>query len=52
MKRLSGYLAVRDDYMEASMERINKEELTIQKTTDTVEERMVNPLEMDADATN
>ena len=52
MKMVSGFLETnRDEYKEASAARIKKDESAIQKIMSVVEERMVNPFEVDIDAT-
>ena len=52
MKMISGFLGTyRDEFKEATAERIKKDESAIEKVISVVEERMVNPFEVDIGAT-
>ena len=51
MKVLSGFhVPERDEYKEASVERIKNDESAVQKIISVVEERMLNPFEVDIGA--
>ena len=52
LKMISGFLRTyRGEFKEATAERIKKDESAIEKVISVVEERMVNPFEVDIGAT-